>query len=567
MKRTDGNKMFNKEGLASIIKEKERWEKRTVAKTLERFPERLKEFTTVSGMPIERLYTPMDVEDVNYTRDLGFPGEFPFTRGIYSTGYRGRLWTMRQYAGFGTAEESNQRYKYLLEQGQTGLSVAFDLPTQVGYDSDHPLSEGEVGKAGVPVSSLKDMEILFDGIPLGRVSTSMTINATAPQVLAMYFGIAEKQGVPLNSVRGTVQNDILKEYVARGTYIYPPEPSMRLVTDIIEYCFKNAPIFNTISVSGYHVREAGSTAVQELAFTLTNGIAYLEAAVKRGLPVDSFAPRVSFFFACHNDFLEEIAKFRAARRIWAKIVEERFGAKDPRSLLLRYHVQTSGCTLTAQQPFNNIVRVTMQALAAVFGGAQSLHTNSFDEALALPSETAVMTALRTQQIIAYESGVANTVDPLGGSYLVECLTNRIEEEAMEYIDKIDAMGGAASAIQKGFYQKEIADSAYKYQREIESKKRTIVGLNEFVTDAKVPIKILRVDPEAEKRQVERLRKVRAERGGKKVEKALEKLRKAAEGQENLMPYLFEAVKAYATNGEISDTLREVFGEYKATTIV
>ena len=559
--------MFDKEALASIIREKERWEKRTVAKTLERFPERLKEFTTVSGMPIQRLYTPMDVEDLDYTRDLGFPGEFPFTRGIYSTGYRGRLWTMRQYAGFGTAEESNQRYKYLLEQGQTGLSVAFDLPTQVGYDSDHPLSEGEVGKAGVPVSSLKDMEILFDGIPLGRVSTSMTINATAPQVLAMYFGIAEKQGVPPNSVRGTVQNDILKEYAARGTYIYPPEPSMRLVTDIIEYCFKNAPSFNTISISGYHVREAGATAVQELAFTLANGVAYVEAAVKRGLPVDSFAPRVSFFFACHNDFFEEIAKFRAARRIWARIVKERFGAKDPRSLLLRYHVQTSGCTLTAQQPFNNVVRVAMQALAAVLGGAQSLHTNSFDEALALPSETAVMTALRTQQIIAYESGVANTVDPLGGSYLVEYLTDRIEEEAMEYIDKIDAMGGATSAIQKGFYQKEIADSAYKYQREIESKKRTIVGLNEFVTDAKVPIKILRVAPEAEKRQIQRLRKVRTERDGKKVKEALEKLRNAAEGQENLMPYLSEAVKAYATNGEISDALREVFGEYKATTIV
>ena len=559
--------MFDKSELASALKEKERWEKRTLAKTLERFPERLKEFTTVSGMPIERLYTPMDVENLDYVRDLGFSGEFPFTRGIHSTGYRGRLWTMRQYAGFGTAEESNERYKYLLEQGQTGLSVAFDLPTQVGYDSDHPLAEGEVGKAGVPVNSLKDMEILFDGIPLGKVSTSMTINATAPQVLAMYFAIAEKQGVALDGVRGTVQNDILKEYAARGTYIYPPEPSMRLVTDIIEYCLENAPNFNTISVSGYHVREAGSTAVQELAFTLANGIAYIEAAVKRGLPVDSFAPRISFFFACHNDFFEEIAKFRAARRLWARIMKERFGAKDPRSLLLRYHVQTSGCTLTAQQPFNNIVRVTMQALAAVLGGAQSLHTNSFDEALALPSEIAVMTALRTQQTIAYESGVTNTVDPLGGSYFVEYLTNKTEEETLEYIEKIDEMGGAPSAIQKGFYQKEIADSAYKYQREIEDRKRKIVGLNEFVTDVKVPIKILRVDPEAEKRQIERLRKVRAERNVKKVKEALEKLRKAAEGQENLMPYLFRAVKAYATNGEISGTLREVFGEYKATTIV
>jgi len=567
MKRREGNKVFDKSELTSILKEKERWEKRTLGKTLEKFPERLKKFTTVSGMPIERLYTPMDVESLDYVRDLGFPGEFPFTRGIHSTGYRGRLWTMRQYAGFGTAEESNKRYKYLLEQGQTGLSVAFDLPTQVGYDSDHPLAEGEVGKAGVPVSSLKDMEILFDGIPLGKVSTSMTINATAPQVLAMYFAIAEKQGVALDSVRGTVQNDILKEYAARGTYIYPPEPSMRLVTDIIEYCLKNAPNFNTISISGYHVREAGATAVQELAFTLANGIAYVEAAVKRGLPVDSFAPRISFFFACHNDFFEEIAKFRAARRLWARTMKERFGAKNTESLLLRYHVQTSGCTLTAQQPFNNIVRVTMQALAAVLGGAQSLHTNSFDEALALPSETAVMTALRTQQVIAYESGVANTVDPLGGSYFVEYLTNKIEEESLEYIEKIDEMGGAPSAIQKGFYQKEIADSAYRYQREIEGRKRTIVGLNEFVTDAKVPIKILRIDPEAEKRQIERLRKVRAERSGKKVKEALEKLRKAAEGKENLMPFLLEAVKAYATNGEISDSLREVFGEYKATTIV
>ncbi|MGQ9459606.1 MAG: acyl-CoA mutase large subunit family protein [Candidatus Bathyarchaeaceae archaeon] len=559
--------MFDKKKLASVAKEKERWEKTTVASVLEKFSERLKEFTTVSGMPIERLYTPMDVEDLNYVRDLGFPGEFPFTRGVYPTGYRGRLWTMRLYAGFGTAEESNQRFKYLLEHGQTGLSVAFDLPTQVGYDSDHPLAEGEVGKAGVPVSSLKDMEILFEGIPLGKVSTSMTINATAPQVLAMYFAIAEKQGVTLNNVRGTVQNDILKEYAARCTYIYPPEPSMRLVTDIIEYCHKNAPNFNTISVSGYHIREAGATAVQELAFTLANGIAYIEAAIERGLSIDSFAPRVSFFFACHNDFFEEIAKFRAARRMWARIMKERFGAKDPASLLLRYHVQTSGCTLTAQQPLNNIVRVAIQALAAVLGGAQSLHTNSFDEALALPSETAVMTALRTQQIIAYESGVVNTIDPLGGSYFVEYLTNRIEEEAMEYIDRIDEMGGAASAIQKGFYQKEIADSAYRYQREIENKQRIVVGMNEFVTDAKAPIKILRVTPEAERRQIERLRKVRAERDGKKVKEALEKLRKAAEGKENMMPYILEAVKAYATNGEISDILREVFGEYKATTIV
>jgi len=559
--------MFDKQKLTSIIKEEERWERETLNKTLARFPERQPEFTTVSGMPIQRLYTPMDVEDLDYVRDLGFPGEFPFTRGVYATVYRGRLWTMRQYAGFGTAEESNQRYKYLLEQGQTGLSVAFDLPTQIGYDSDHSIASGEVGRVGVPVSSLKDMEILFDGIPLDKVSTSMTINSTAPQVLAMYFALAEKQGVPLSKVAGTVQNDILKEYVARGTYIYPPEASMRLAVDIIEYCQKNAPRFNAISVSGYHMREAGATAVQELAFTLANGIAYVEAAMKRGLPIDDFAPRVSFFFACHNDFFEETAKFRAARRLWAKIMKERFGAKDPSSMLLRYHVQTAGCTLTAQQPYNNIVRVTMQALAAVLGGAQSLHTNSFDEALALPSETAVITALRTQQIIAHESGVTNTVDPIGGSFFVESLTNKIEEEAMEYIRKIDAMGGAMAAIQRGFYQKQIADSAYEYQKEVEGKERIVVGVNEFITEAKVPIKLLKVDPETERKQVERLGRVRAERDGKKVKEALKKLRRAADGNDNLMPFMLEAVKAYATNGEISDTLREMFGEYKAETIV
>jgi len=559
--------MFDKQKLTSTVREKERWERDTLNKTLARFPERQPEFTTVSGMPIQRLYTPMDVEDLDYARDLGFPGEFPFTRGVYATVYRGRLWTMRQYAGFGTAEESNQRYKYLLEQGQTGLSVAFDLPTQIGYDSDHSIASGEVGRVGVPVSSLRDMEILFDGIPLDKVSTSMTINSTAPQVLAMYFALAEKQGVPLSKVAGTVQNDILKEYVARGTYIYPPEASMRLAVDIIEYCQKNAPRFNAISVSGYHMREAGATAVQELAFTLANGIAYVEAAMKRGLPIDDFAPRVSFFFACHNDFFEETAKFRAARRLWAKIMKERFGAKDPSSMLLRYHVQTAGCTLTAQQPYNNIVRVTMQALAAVLGGAQSLHTNSFDEALALPSETAVITALRTQQIIAHESGVTNTVDPLAGSFFVESLTNKIEEEAMEYIQKIDAMGGAMAAIQRGFYQKQIADSAYEYQKEVEGKERIVVGVNEFITEAKVPIKLLKVDPETEKKQVERLRRVRAERDGKKVKEALKKLRRAADGNDNLMPFMLEAAKTYATNGEVSDTLREVFSEYKAETIV
>ena len=559
--------MLEKGKLDPIVKEKDRWERETLAKTLAKFPERLSEFTTVSGMPIERLYTPADVEDLDYMKDLGFPGEFPFTRGVYPTVYRGRLWTMRQYAGFGTAEESNQRYKYLIGQWQTGLSVAFDLPTQIGYDSDNRIADGEVGKVGVPISSLRDMEILFDGIPLDKISTSMTINATAPQILAMYFAVAEKQGVPLSNLDGTVQNDILKEYVARGTYIYPPDASMRLSIDIIEFCRKNAPRFNTISVSGYHMREAGATAVQELAFTLMNGIAYVEAALNRGMPIDDFAPRVSFFFACHNDFFEEIAKFRAARRLWAKIMKERFGAKDSRSMLLRYHVQTSGCTLTAQQPFNNIVRVTIQSLAAVLGGTQSLHTNSFDEALALPSEDAVITALRTQQIIAHESGVTNTVDPLSGSYFVEYLTNKMEEEATGYIERVDAMGGAMAAIQKGFYQKEIADSAYKYQREVESKKRIVVGINEYVTETMTPIKLLKMDPRAEGKQVERLREVKQKRDGKKVKEALEKLGKAAEGDENLMPLIFEAVKAYATNEQISDTLRHVFGEYEAITIV
>lgn len=559
--------MLEKGKLDPIVKEKDRWERETLAKTLAKFPERLSEFTTVSGMPIERLYTPADVEDLDYMKDLGFPGEFPFTRGVYPTVYRGRLWTMRQYAGFGTAEESNQRYKYLIGQGQTGLSVAFDLPTQIGYDSDNRIAEGEVGKVGVPISSLRDMEILFDGIPLDKISTSMTINATAPQILAMYFAVAEKQGVPLSNLDGTVQNDILKEYVARGTYIYPPDASMRISIDIIEFCRKNAPRFNTISVSGYHMREAGATAVQELAFTLMNGIAYVEAALNRGMPIDDFAPRVSFFFACHNDFFEEIAKFRAARRLWAKIMKERFGAKDSRSMLLRYHVQTSGCTLTAQQPFNNIVRVTIQSLAAVLGGTQSLHTNSFDEALALPSEDAVITALRTQQIIAHESGVTNTVDPLSGSYFVEYLTNKMEEEATGYIERVDAMGGAMAAIQKGFYQKEIADSAYKYQREVESKKRIVVGINEYVTETMTPIKLLKMDPRAEGKQVERLREVKQKRDGKKVKEALEKLGKAAEGDENLMPLIFEAVKAYATNEQISDTLRHVFGEYETITIV
>ena len=559
--------MFSKRRLASLKGELERWEDETVNPGLERFPERAEEFTTPSGRPVRRLYSPLDIGEFDYVEGLGFPGEPPFTRGIYPTQYRGRLWTMRQYSGYASAEETNRRFKFLLEQGQTGLSVAFDLPTQMGYDSDSPMAEGEVGRVGVPISSLEDMENLFRGIGLGGVSTSMTINATAPQILAMYLKIAEAQGAPPAELRGTAQNDLLKEYVARGTYIYPPAESIRLVVDIIEYFFRNVPRFNTISVSGYHMREAGATAVQEVAFTLANGIEYVRSAVERGLPVDAFAPRISFFFGCHNDFLEEIAKFRAARRMWARIMRERFGAESRRSMLMRYHVQTDGVTLTAQQPQNNIVRVTIQALAAVLGGCQSLHTNSFDEALGLPSEVAVTTALRTQQIIAHESGVANTIDPLGGSYAVEYLTDEIEEEAYGYIDKIEGMGGATAAIDGGFYQREIAESAYRQQREAESGDRVIVGVNAYTSEERTPIEALRVDPVLERRQIERLKAFKARRDGGKVERALGGLMEAAEGEENLMPHIIGAVEARATNGEISDTLREVFGEYRAATIV
>jgi len=506
------------------------------------------------------------LEKFDYLRDLGFPGEYPYTRGVYATMYRARLWTMRQYAGFGTAEQTNQRFKYLLKHGQTGLSVAFDFPTQLGYDCDHPMAKGEVGKAGVSVSTLRDMEIVFDGIPLDKVTTSMTINAPATILLAMYIAVAEKQGVPQEKLGGTVQNDILKEYVARGMYIFPPKPSMKLVTDIFEYCSKYVPRWHTISISGYHIREAGATAVQELAFTLANGIAYVEAAINRGLDLDRFASRLSFFFASHNNFFEEIAKFRAARRLWAKIMRERFGAKNPSAWCLRFHTQTSGCTLTAQQPLNNIVRVTLQALAAVLGGTQSLHTNSFDEALALPSELAARVALRTQQIIAYESGVADTIDPLAGSYYVEWLTDHIEEEAMKYIERIDQLGGAVAAIEKGYIQREIVESAYRYQREIERKERVIVGVNEFITEERTPIEILKIDPEIEKKLIERINSIRKMRNQLKVREALDKLRKAAEHDENLMPVILECVKQYATLGEICDTLREIYGEYKAPTI-
>jgi methylmalonyl-CoA mutase N-terminal domain/subunit len=545
-----------------IRDEFERWKKSTLKKATSKSPERESSFETTSRIELKRLYTPLDVSDSDYCVELGFPGEFPFTRGVQPTMYRGRVWTMRQYAGFATPEETNKRYKYLLEHGQTGLSVAFDLPTQIGYDSDHPLSEGEVGKVGVVIDTLKDMEILFDGIPLDKVSTSMTINATAVILLTMYIAVAEKQGVQSEILRGTIQNDILKEYAARGTYIYPPLESMRIVTDIFAFCKDRVPRWNTISISGYHMREAGCTAVQEVAFTLADGIAYVEAAIQAGLDVDSFASRLAFFFCCHNTFIEEIAKFRAARRLWARIMKERFNAKRDESCMLRFHTQTAGCSLTAQQPDNNVVRVAFQALAAVLGGTQSLHTNSRDEAYALPTEDSVRLALRTQQLIAYESGVADMVDPLGGSYTVEALTDEIERKAMQYIEKIEAMGGAIKAIDSGYIQREIAESAYQYQKEIETKKRIVVGLNQFQTEEEPFREILRIRPEVEQYQKEKLARVKKERNNTKVREALAVLRKAARGTDNVVPPILEAVKVYTTLGEISDTLREVFGEYK-----
>ncbi len=533
-----------------------------VEKANEKYPERKKQFVTGSNAPVKRVYTPLDQKDFDYEKKLGLPGEFPYTRGVQPTMYRGRLWTMRQYAGFGSAEESNARYKYLLEQGQTGLSVAFDLPTQIGYDSDHPLSEGEVGKVGVAIDSLADMETLFGGIPLDKVSTSMTINAPAAVLLAMYIAVAEKQGVSADKLNGTIQNDILKEYIARGTYIFPPAPSMRLITDIFEYCAKNVPNWNTISISGYHIREAGATAVQEVAFTLADGIAYVEAAIKAGLDVDEFAPRLSFFFNAHNDLFEEVAKFRAARRVWAHIMRDRFGAKNPKCWMLRFHTQTGGSTLTAQQPDNNIIRVTLQALAAVLGGTQSLHTNSRDEALALPTEEAVRIALRTQQIIAYESGVAETVDPLAGSYYVESLTDRIETEVLQYIKRIDDLGGAVKAIEQGYIQQEIQDSAYAWQMDVEKNERIIVGLNKFQVKENPPKGLLRVDPAVGERQKQKLAALRSSRDQGAVDRTLAALRNAARGADNLMVPILEAVKAYATLGEICGVLREEFGEYK-----
>ena len=545
---------------------KKEWEEKYVKPLLEKAPERKKEFRTSSGFVVDRLYTPEDVQ-IDYEKKLGYPGVYPFTRGVYPTMYRGRVWTMRQYAGYGTAEETNRRYKYLLEQGQTGLSVAFDLPTQTGYDSDHPMALGEVGKVGVAISTLEDMQILFDGIPLDMVSTSMTINSTCAQILSMYIVVAESQGAHRSQLRGTVQNDMLKEYIARGTYIFPPEPSLRLATDIIMFCAKEMPKWNSISISGYHMEEAGATPVQEVAFTLANGIEYVQRVIDRGMDVDQFAPQLSFFFAAGNNFFEEIAKFRAARRLWARIMKERFGAKDPRSMMLRFHVQTAGCTLTAQQPENNIIRVTLQALAAVLGGCQSLHTNSYDEAICLPTEKAVRIALRTQQIIAEESGVTDTVDPLGGAYYVEWLTDQIEEEAMKYIEKIDEMGGMVRAIEEGFPQREIQRSAYEKQKAIDSGELVVVGVNKYKIDEEIQMEILRVDESVVKKQIERLRRFRENRDKSKVEEALSKLKKAAENpEENLMPYVIEAVKAKATLGEMTDALREVFGEYRALQI-
>jgi methylmalonyl-CoA mutase N-terminal domain/subunit len=554
--------MFDKEKIDQISKSKKEWEETKLDKVLSRFPERKEEFKTGSGEKVERLYTPEDIKDLDYMEDLGFPGEYPYTRGYQPTMHRGRLWTMRMYAGFATAAESNQRYKYLVENGSTGLSVAFDLPTQIGYDSDHPLAEGEVGKVGVAIDSLADMEILFDGIPLDKVSTSMTINAPASVLLAMYIAVAEKQGVSADKLRGTIQNDILKEYVARGTYIFPTEESMRLITDIFEYCSENVPKWNTISISGYHIREAGSTAAQEVGFTLADGIAYVEAAIKAGLDVDSFAPRLSFFFNAHNDLLEEVAKFRAARRLWARIMKERFGAKNPKSMMLKFHTQTGGSTLTAQQPDNNVVRVAIQALAAVLGGTQSLHTNSRDEALALPTEDSVTIALRTQQILANESGVTNTVDPLAGSYYVEAKTKEIEDEAMKYIDKIDELGGAPKAIDRGYIQQEITDAAYDYQKAVESGKVVVVGMNKYKSDKEPKQELLKVDPQVGEMQKERLTKLKSERNNEAVEEKLEALRKACEGDDNVMPYIVDAVKEYATLGEVCGVMRDVFGEYE-----
>ncbi|MHB1686703.1 MAG: acyl-CoA mutase large subunit family protein [Ignavibacteriaceae bacterium] len=543
------------------------WEEKTYNRFTKKIPERQKEFSTISFVPLKPLYSPNDFADENYFDKLGFPGEYPFTRGIQPTMYRGKLWTMRQYAGFGSAKESNRRYKYLLSQGTSGLSVAFDLPTQIGYDSDDQIASGEVGRVGVAIDTLADMEILFDQISLDKISTSMTINASASVLLAMYIAVAEKQGVSKNKISGTVQNDILKEYIARGTYIYPPKASMRLVTDIFKYCSVEAPKWNTISISGYHIREAGSTAAQEVGFTLANGIAYIEAALNAGLNIDDFAGQLSFFFNSHIDLFEEVAKFRAARRLWARIMKERFKAKESKSLMLRFHSQTAGSALTAQQIDNNICRVTIQTLAAVLGGTQSLHTNGKDEALALPTEASAMTALRTQQIVAYESGAVNTIDPLAGSYFIESLTDQIEKEAGEYINKIDALGGMIAAIENGYVQSEIQNAAYKFEKQIESGERVVVGVNKFQVEENQKPDLLKIDEKVQEEQIKFLNEIRSQRNKDEVDKTLARLKSAAGADENLMPYILNAVKAYASVGEICNTMREVFGEYKEKVVI
>ena len=543
------------------------WDEKTYQKFVSKNPEREKDFTTVSFSLVKPLYIPSDIQSEDYVENVGFPGFYPFTRGIQPSMYRGRFWTMRQYAGFGTAKESNERYKFLLSQGQSGLSVAFDLPTQIGYDSDDDIAYGEVGKVGVAIDTLADMEILFDKIPLDKISTSMTINSTAAILLALYIAVAEKQGVAKEKISGTIQNDILKEYIARGTYIFPPKPSMRLITNIFEYCTKEIPKWNTISISGYHIREAGSTAAQEVGFTLANGIAYVEAALKSGLDIDNFAGQLSFFFNAHNDLLEEVAKYRAARRLWAKIMKERFHAKDTRSMMMRFHAQTAGSTLTAQQVDNNIVRVAVQTLAAVLGGTQSLHTNSRDEALALPTEESVRVALRTQQIVAYESGVTNTIDPLAGSYYVEAMTDQIEKEAVGYIQKIDALGGAVQAIENGYQQSEIQRAAYQFEKEVESGRRIIVGQNKFQTEEEVPTGLLKINMNVQEEQIKFLVSIRSERNNEAVAATLSALKTAAQSDANLMPLILDSVRVYASVGEISNTLREVFGEYKETVVI
>ncbi len=557
--------LFDAAELARLQTAQSQWEQTTVQRSVQRIPER-ENLQTTSSVPVERLYTPQDNRTLDYIRDLGFPGEYPYTRGVQPTMYRARPWTMRMFAGFGTAEDTNARFKYLLAQGQTGLSTAFDMATLYGYDTDHPMATGEFGKCGVAISSLADMEILFADLPLDKITTSMTINSPAPVIWAMYIVNAEKRGFPMAALGGTLQNDILKEYIAQKEFIFPPEPSLRLVVDTIEFGSRSMPRWNTISISGYHIREAGATAVQELAFTIADGLTYVDAALQRGLSIDDFAPRLSFFFDVHNDFFEEVAKFRAGRRIWARLMRERYGAKDPRSWMMRCHAQTAGVSLTAQQPENNIVRTTIQALAAVLGGTNSLHTNSLDEALALPTEQAALIALRTQQILASESGVVNTVDPLGGSYFVEALTAETERAVQDYLERIDALGGVLACIQNGFFQREIAESAYRYQQEIDSHQRTIVGVNDYTVDTPVKIPTLYVDYEGQKAHLARLNQVRRERNLQEVRRTLDHLRSVCEGTENTMPAIIAAVKAYATLGEITDVLRSVFGEYRELAI-